>query len=77
LGLHQLDQLDPKSYVGQKPLEVTVTIDAHAHRVVQAALPTGDTKQTYSSYDVAANPAVPQHAISSAELQKLLAKVQQ
>jgi hypothetical protein len=75
LGIHDLDSLNPTEYANQQPLQLTITVDAKANHAVEAALPAGQYKQTYSSYDVPVNVKLPTQTISSAELQKRLSEV--
>lgn len=76
VGLHNLDEVDPASYRGQKAFKLKVTVDAHARHVVAIASRDGDQRQTYSGYDVPVQVSMPEDAISGAELQKRLSNLQ-
>ena len=75
IGLHELDQLDPKAYEGQPSFRLYITIDVIAQQVVLVSDPDRGAKQTYSGYGVPVQVRPPQNAISGAELQQLLSEL--
>lgn len=75
MGLHDLDQLDPSNFTGQAALHVQITVDARAGHVVAVALPQNHYSQTYGSYDIPVEAAIPAHAITITELQSRLANL--
>lgn len=76
IGLHALDDLDPKNYQSQKPFKLNITIDVLAGQVVSIASPSSGAKQTYSGYGIPVQIEVPKNAISGTELQKRLSDLQ-
>jgi hypothetical protein len=76
LGLHDLDQADPKAYTGQEAFKVEIEIDRKARRVVSIAAKDTVYRQMYSSYDVPVDFELPESTISQAELQKRLTDLQ-
>lgn len=76
VGLHGLDQLDPNTYEGQQSYPLQMTVDAFAKRVVRITDTTSGNVQTYSSYDVPVQVAVPTDTISNQELQRRLQELQ-
>ncbi len=76
LGLHDLDQLDPKAYEGQPSLSLQMTIDVNAQQIVRVSDPNRGGSQTYSGYGIPVQVTPPQNAISGAELQQMLSQLQ-
>lgn len=76
-GLHTLDNLKPEQYAGQPAFTMLMTIDARAHRLIEARTEDGAVKQAYSGYDIPAVIKLPAVTISNTELQKRLLEIQQ
>jgi len=76
IGLHGLDQLDPKQYEGQAGFKLQVTVDARAQQIVRISAPGTGGSQTYSGYDIPVQVRPPEKAISGGELQQLLSELQ-
>jgi hypothetical protein len=77
MGLHDLDGLDPSSFKGQAALKLQLTIDVRSRHVVTATAGANGDEQSYTSYDIPADISAPAKAISIAELQARLSKLQQ
>lgn len=71
-GLNQLQSVDPSQYSGSQPVEVKVSIDAHAQQLVSIAYPNNSRTETYSAYGVFNGVPIPDKAISQSELQDKL-----
>jgi hypothetical protein len=77
VGIHDLDSLDPNSFSSQPPFTMKLTVDVHAKQLMTAEAVGAAIKQTYSSYDVPVQVAIPTNTISGTELQKRLTQLQQ
>jgi hypothetical protein len=75
MGLHALDNVDPNSYSGAKPITIKWTVDAHARQLVSVDYGNGHVEK-YDGYGVAPRVNTPAHPISSQELQKRLSTLQ-
>jgi hypothetical protein len=75
VGLHQLDQLDPKAYQGRPAIDMQFTVDVRSQRLVEVAIPKVGYSQTYASYDVLQHVELPSKTISTEELQKRLSEL--
>lgn len=76
VGLHDLDELDPKAYEGQQSFKLNITIDVLASEVVRISAPETGGSQTYSGYGIPVQVRPPTDAITSAELQQRLSELQ-
>lgn len=74
IGLHDLEQLDPNEYQGD-PLTVEIKVDARAKQIVEVFIPTTDSRQTFSSYNIPVSTEVPTNSVSAEELQQRLNKL--
>jgi hypothetical protein len=75
VGLHELDDLDPAAFKGQPALQLRLTVDARSRHLVAAEAANGSGRQTYSSYDVPVQVALPEKPITIQQLQQRLAGV--
>jgi len=72
MGMHELDKVDPESYVSQQATTLTWTVDARARQLVAVKYAGTNESETYSSYGVPIGAAVPAHPISASELDSRL-----
>lgn len=71
LGLHDLEQLDPNDYQGD-PLTVQIKVDARAKRIVEVYVPSVDSRQQFTSYDIPVSVEPPAESVPADELQQRL-----
>lgn len=71
IGLHDLDQVEPNDYQGE-PLTVQIKVDARAKQIVEVYVPTVDSRQRFSSYDISVSLGVPSGSVPAEELQRRL-----
>jgi hypothetical protein len=76
MGLHDLDALDPGAFQGQRATQMRLTVDARAHHLVSAQVPSTGASQTYTSYDIPSTFGLPKNTITVTELQNRLAHLQ-
>lgn len=75
MGLHELDNVDPNSYSGAKPITIQWTVDARARQLV--GVDYGNShKEVYAGYGVTPHLSAPAHPISAQELQQRLSTLQ-
>ncbi len=72
MGINQLESVDPSQYSGGAPIEVQISIDAHAQQVVSITYPDGARVEKYSAYGVSRPYTLPENAITREELQTKL-----
>ncbi len=74
VGLHELDQVDPNAYQTAQPLDVKLTIDARSRELVGVDNGQG-YQQTYEGYGLPLQISLPQHPITTQELQNRLSQL--
>ena len=70
VGLTSLDTVDPTQYAATAPVQLTLSVDRHSHQLVQAAYAQTGFSQTYGSWGLLVPIALPQHTISTTDLQQ-------
>jgi hypothetical protein len=72
IGMKTLDDVDPNAYQNQTAIKVELSVDARSHQLVSVNYPASKHVETYSSYGVPTEVALPGKTISSSQLQGLL-----
>lgn len=75
VGMQDLETVDANTYSGAEPVTITMTIDAHAGRLVAVKTSSGYA-QDYTSYGVVPSVIMPKNTITSTELSKRLSELQ-
>lgn len=72
MGMHELDQLDPGSYVSQAGTTVTWTVDVHSRQLIAVTYEASGRHETYDGYGIPLAQSAPAKPISAATLQARL-----
>lgn len=75
LGLKELDMVDPNSYQATQPLQVRLSIDPYARRLVGVRNGQQGYSQHYKAYGLPVNVELPKDAITTTELQQRLSEL--
>lgn len=73
---HVLDSVDPSTYQNAAPVTLTVAISPTSHHLLRLASTSPSFQQDYSGYNAAVSTPLPSRAISLAELESRLQKLQ-
>ncbi len=76
VGLTQLEQLDPLSFVDAEPFQFSMTIDGPSRQVVSVAFAGSARQEAYSSYGHETLITLPEETIPIEELQARLQNIQ-
>jgi len=75
VGLTQLESVDPANFRNSPPLEFELTIDIHSRQLTEVKYIAAGRIETFSSYGVRSEPAIPAETISIEELQNRLQSI--
>lgn len=73
-GLGDLPGLDPASYKGQPPIEISITVDKLSRQVIEVDYGSSQ-KETYSAYGLVTPIELPTKTVPTSELQKKVQEI--